>query len=142
MSRVTMTRYPRPIRRNNVSKWGDSPSQMQEPITICQVSKWHPLVYYKQPRPPLITINRGWTWHSGGIKEKSSTSYNINYITLRRSDRRSSFRRSTWNNELLSDVLGDRQHLKEVYIIQQFEKYTIEAPRILEKLRRENQENA
>ena len=36
---------------------------------------------------------------------------------------------------------GDRQHLKEVYIIQQFGKYTTEGHRIAEKLRRENQEN-
>ena len=44
--------------------------------------------------------------------------------------RRSAFRRP-----------GDRQNLKEVYIIQQFEKDATEGPRIAEKLRRENQEN-
>ncbi|KAG5591244.1 hypothetical protein H5410_041758 [Solanum commersonii] len=42
------------------------------------------------------------------------------------------------NDEALSDVPGDQQYLKEVYIIQQFEKYAMEGPRILEKLRRED----
>ena len=36
---------------------------------------------------------------------------------------------------------GDRQYLKEVYIIQQLGKYTTKVPRITEKLKRENQEN-
>ncbi|KAG5600489.1 hypothetical protein H5410_031859 [Solanum commersonii] len=44
-------------------------------------------------------------------------SYNTNCIALQRNNQRSSFRRSTCNDEVLFEVPRDQIHLKEVYII-------------------------
>jgi len=146
MPHVTVTRHPRPSRWRHVSKWGGSPSQMQELITICQVSKWHSLANHKEPCPLPTTINRLWTWH---FKERILRKFYNKHWSKRWRKLQHQLHSSLkgWLREFLSEIDLKWRIASRYSRISNtsqgglhhpiFEKYTTDSPQITKKFRSE-----